>query len=545
MTTWASPRGESDVVNIRNQEWNETSQRRSLLRHLDLRFQHPDQEQRYKQGLVNDVILGGLVCIGCAATATLFATVPTLTRELSRDQDPLGETFGVRDWVFIIWSLNLVLMLSFIVCGCVRFCKGYLAQWNWEAFFVVVVSIFLFSTAFANFWHFPFVVGADPTTVWAHNPRGSDIFMLLGIDAILTMVAMYVPIRSSVLWIPFVFAVLPFFVNTIAFESVFSDSHMVVFALLGLSAMAYHGALRRENTHRQKWALAHMVEEAEEVMREQDNTIQETTAQVKGLRVVAEALCDVILKVDSKMHVRNADQQQDAFFETKLEGRRFEEFLSEQDRSRFANLMSSIKVGFPACLPLTIRKQHLNSEVHLLAVDTGMTREPRYLIGIRIEAEQFSANAEEAVRKVESVDSPRGSHGFSAVLPRADSQPKVKVDFSEEDDISCRTYPRYAQNKEPLYTPARSRALCIKKLLPRWQVPRDTDSCCQYHTVVDSMVEAMELLANTSCEPLFQTFGGAQCQRCLCMCNREQRRCAVCGYTLEENAQHSPHADLS
>eukprot|EP00913_Durusdinium_trenchii_P029818 g27943.t1 len=124
MTTWASPRGESDVVNIRNQEWNETSQRRSLLRHLDLRFQHPDQEQRYKQGLVNDVILGGLVCIGCAATATLFATVPTLTRELSRDQDPLGETFGVRDWVFIIWSLNLVLMLSFIVCGCVRFCKG-------------------------------------------------------------------------------------------------------------------------------------------------------------------------------------------------------------------------------------------------------------------------------------------------------------------------------------------------------------------------------------------------------------------------------------
>lgn len=22
-------------------------------------------------------------------------------------------------------------------------------------------------------------------------------------------------------------------------------------------------------------------------------------------------------------------------------------------------------------------------------------------------------------------------------------------------------------------------------------------------------------------------------------------RCAVCGYTLEENAQHSPHADLS
>ena len=39
--------------------------------------------------------------------------------------------------------------------------------------------------------------------------------------------------------------------------------------------MAYHGALRREQTHRQKWTFKHMVEEAEEVMREQDNVIKE------------------------------------------------------------------------------------------------------------------------------------------------------------------------------------------------------------------------------------------------------------------------------
>lgn len=543
MSTWASPRdsqdgpkdGAFDVVPVMRNSWAENRENsvrsvrrpQSLLRELDLRF-HPDQERKYKQGLQENLVVGGLACIGSATGATLFAVVPTFVREVAREEKAFGTTFDARAWVFLVWALNLLLMLSYILLSTIRLCRGRLQSWNWEAFFVVVVSIFLFSMVFANFWHLPFIVGEDPVGLWVHDARGSDIFMLLAIDGILTMVAMYVPVRSSVLWIPFVCAVVPFFVNTLVFQSVFTDTHMILFALLGLSGFAYHGALRREKTHRQKWTFEHMVEEAEEVMREQDNKIQETTAQVKGLRVVAEALCDVIVKLDSKKCVDGANPRQDAFFETKLEGRCFEDFLSEQDRSRFSKLMSSIQVGFPACMPVTIRKKHLTSEVHLLAVDTGITREPRYLIGMRIEAEHFTA-VEEEVGRVHSGESAavRSSSGMPWV-----SKP-VKVDF-EDDDISCKTYPRLATTNVPLTTPARSRALCIKKLLPRWQVPRNMNSCCQYHTAVDSVVEALELLATTSCEPLFQTFGGGQCRRCLCMCNREQRRCAVCGFALEE-----------
>eukprot|EP00435_Cladocopium_sp_Y103_P051392 s2722_g15.t4 len=975
MSTWASPRDAAPkddafgVVPVMLSEWHENSVRsvkrpHSLMSELDLRFK-PDQERKYKQGLQENLVVGGLACIGSATGATLFAVVPAFVREVAREENPFGTTFDARAWVFLVWALNLLLMLSYLLLSTIRLCRGRLQSWNWEAFFVVVVSIFLFSMAFANFWHLPYIVGEDPVGLWVHDARGSDIFMLLAIDGILTMVAMYVPVRSSVLWIPFVcesagfdpfeigmpseigqyqfqrlrsvvllsavlakiataerswgdlhidgdrswqtttlpdesegeeeqpqgsiaysalharteaflkasrnyqvavkgplmdatdvylqqkeryehfahnldkgerqqhklihmmrsslrkhhgrkmeefqktleaeraekkatgedenedededdedsdeaddsteesgdsgsteseseegkeernderaetppadsdskdesdkkskesaapnanseehhenpekeskakdesekkskesaaptatseehhepaenanseehhepaenanseaehhenpekeskakdesekeskesaastatseavlstsrlpekkqnhlardamrgkrrskvprsgadvtpmpnslrpdrpvkikgvagkmlafgqlrhvpaspeseenlgsssadalsirlevatseswqVAVVPFFVNTIVFQSVFTDTHMILFALLGLSGFAYHGALRREKTHRQKWTFEHMVEEAEEVMREQDNTIQETTAQVKGLRVVAEALCDVIVKLDSKKCVYGANTRQDAFFETKLEGRCFEDFLSEQDRSRFSKLMSSIQVGFPACMPVTIQKEHLTAEVHLLAVDTGLTREPRYLIGMRIEAEHFTA-VEEEVGKVQSVESARGSSS----LGMARLSKPVKVDF-EDDDISCKTYPRLAATNVPLATPARSRALCIKKLLPRWQVPRNMNSCCQYHTAVDSVVEALELLATTSCEPLFQTFGGGQCRRCLCMCNREQRRCAVCGYALEEN--HSPlAADLS
>jgi len=547
VSMWASPRekgsdGLAVVPSSSRSEWTAHSaspekRPRSLFRQLDLRFDNPDQEQRYKQGLQGNLVVGGLVCIGSATAATLFAVVPAMWREIARDDgNQLGATFDARVWVFLVWSVNLLLMFIYLLLSATRLCLGRFLWWNWEAFFVLVVSVFLFSMAVANFWHLPMMVGENPSGVWVHDAQGSDIFMLLGIDGILTMVAMYVPLRSSVLWIPFVFAVIPFFVNTIVFQSVFSDSHMILFALLGLSGMAYHGALRREKTHRQKWTFEHMVEQAEEVMREQDNTIQETTAQVKGLRVVAEALCDVIVKLDSKKCVYGANVRQDAFFETKSEGRNFEDLLSEQDRSRFNQLMGSIKVGFPACMPVTIQKEHLSSEVHLLAVDTGMSREPRYLIGMRIEAEHFTA-IEEDVARVESLDSPRESRGSAGFAKKP-----VKVDF-EDDDISCKTYPRIAQTNVPLSTPARARALCIKKLLPRWQVPRNMNSCCQYHTIVDSVMEAVELLATTSCEPLFQTFSGVQCPRCLCMCNREQRRCAVCGFSLEES--QAPAAELS
>ncbi|CAE7723042.1 unnamed protein product, partial [Symbiodinium sp. KB8] len=63
---------------------------------------------------------------------------------------------------------------------------------------------------------------------------------------------------------------------------------MMVLAVLGLGTMAYHGALRREVTHRQKWMAENRVVAAEVSIRKKDFTIEETTAQVKGLRGVAE-----------------------------------------------------------------------------------------------------------------------------------------------------------------------------------------------------------------------------------------------------------------
>ncbi|CAE7723026.1 unnamed protein product, partial [Symbiodinium sp. KB8] len=45
--------------------------------------------------------------------------------------------------------------------------------------------------------------------------------------------------------------------------------------------------------------------------------------------------------------------------------------------------------GIPICLPATIQKNQITCEVHLLVVDTGERREPRFLVGIRVETEQY------------------------------------------------------------------------------------------------------------------------------------------------------------
>ncbi|CAJ1379489.1 unnamed protein product [Effrenium voratum] len=441
-----------------------------VLRQLDLRFGDVSQELRYKQSLNREVLFGGLVCVAAGAIGVVVAVLPAIVREASRTDLPL-EGFDARVAVFCTWVVNLTLMSTHILLSALSLATGCASSWNWEAFFALVVSVFAASMSLGNFWHLPLLAGQDPVSLWAHDARGSDIFVLLAIDAVLTMVAMYVPIRSCILWIPFLCAVVPYIVNTLMLRSVFADSHLILGAMLGLGAMAYHGALRRETTHRNKWIIEHVVEEAEEVILQQNSTIQETTAQVKGLRVVAEALCDVILNLDSKLHVCGAGVQQDGFFETRVEGKRFAELLTESDRSRFKQLVASSKAGFPVCMPATIQKQFLTHEVHLLLVNTGESRGAQFLVGIRIESEQILAQEEG-----DPASKTTGAAGrrFQSVVPTS----AANVDF-EEDDLSCKTYPRWDEQAVAAPTPARTRALCIKKVMPRWQVLRDPASCCQ------------------------------------------------------------------
>mmetsp|Transcript_56925 Transcript_56925/g.133536 ORF Transcript_56925/g.133536 Transcript_56925/m.133536 type:complete len:560 (-) Transcript_56925:65-1744(-) len=527
-TNWAAPRpvipvaeapgASSDHPSTYASEAGRQSQQ-GILHLLDLRFADAEQEKFYKDSLRHDVLQGTLLSFGSFIAGVIAAILPAIAREAARTDNPLGQGFDVRMAVIVTWSLNLIMLSSFFLIGLGAFFKGWFSWLNWESVFVTVASFFNLSLAMANFWHMPQLVGQDPKSVWSHDVSGSDMFVLLAMDGIMTLVAMYVPIRSCVLWLPFLCGVLPYLLNTIVFYSVFEDTHMMVLAVLGLGTMAYHGALRREVTHRQKWMAENRVVAAEVSMRKKDFTIEETTAQVKGLRGVAEALCDVILKLGSDLRVHGADLQHDAFFEQRVEGTLFDDLLAEPDRGRFRQMLTASKTGVPLCLPATIQKNQITCEVHLLVVDTGERREPRFLVGIRVETEQYSGLDSSEAARLQVADGLKNRN--------------EKQDWEEDSVGSFHTQARMAEKVPPPPTPVRSRALCIKKLLPRWNIPRDANSCCQYHTVVNSIVDAVELLSRTKCEPLWASFGSGQCTRCQCMYNREQKRCVVCGHTFE------------
>ena len=60
--------------------------------------------------------------------------------------------------------------------------------------------IFTGVLALANTWHAPFLFGRHPVEGWIHDARGAGTVSILTIGAFLTAMAVYIPVRSCVMW---------------------------------------------------------------------------------------------------------------------------------------------------------------------------------------------------------------------------------------------------------------------------------------------------------------------------------------------------------
>lgn len=516
----------------------QTCLHRLLLKYwdiFDIRFKDRDQEKAYKADLEIEVVRNSMVVVFAAVMIIVISIAGKYNDELTRTDGKrwtcaLGD---VRTTVFFCWLYTAALGLAYMSVGFARIQHNWFRWVNWESLFMFVITTNGVCLAVANFWHMPLIVGQNPEKVWERDPKGTDVLILLAIDGLMTMSTMYVPVRFCMTWSLPLFSVGSYFVETITLPSMFPyQRHITIGALLALTYFAYNGRLRGERTHREKWLALQMVVEAEETMKEQERTIEETAALVRGWRTVADALCDITVKLTSDLVVMGSEMQHDAFFQRSLEGQSFTVVLTERDQSRFASLVADCSSQqIPACMPSTICKKSMTSEVHLLLVDTGR-REPRYLLGIRVEADHFRESS--AGTEVNFSDI---NPGFHSILPRTFGKLDEKADNEhgmDDSDFSFQTYPKHEPPPVPFFTPVKARALSLKKLLPRWHVPRDIDSCCQLHTVITSIEEVSQYLMERPCEPLWSTWSGGQCLRCKCMCNNAKRRCVVCGYEPED-----------
>ncbi|CAE8591135.1 unnamed protein product, partial [Polarella glacialis] len=258
-----------------------------------------------------------------------------------------------------------------------------------------------------------------------------------------------------------------------------------------------------------------------------------TSALAKGLRSVANSLCDVLVKLTSDMKVWGAESGHNAFFEQDMEGRKFTDILEERDITRFNALLNLVsKDHVPACLPVTIRRSQTTSECHLLLVDTGR-REPRYLLGIRVESDQAHSMMLPADNYSEVIQS-SGMVDYLGLVPSVTRIGQGNNSYNhqmmmQDADFSFTTYPKNAPPPPPQFTPIKARALSVRKLMPRWNLLRDPEACCMFHTNARSLGAVIDHLLTAPCDPLWSTLSGGQCHRCKCMCTEAWQRCVVCG----------------
>lgn len=487
------------------------------IKSCDIRFEDKRDEASFRASLEPDVLRSGFFVAFLLLIIIPFALIPTYAREAdSSNLNPFQLARpDVRNLTLGVWLCSFTVTGAFVTAAMLRIWKEWFMSWNWERLMMIVVTWYALSLSLANFWHLPLICGKDPEKVWHRDPRGTEVYILLAMDGLMTMVAMYVPVRSCAFWVLPLCGAGTYSVLLLVVDSVFpEDRHLTISALLGLAFLSIHGLHRNEKHMRERWLALQRVQEVGEVVKKQETKIQETAALVKGLRTVAEALCDIIVKLSGDLRVHGSERMHDTFFEREMEGHLFTEVLEDSDRGRFLSLVSEAsKAHVPACMPVTLMKKFSKCEAHLLLVDTGR-REPRYILGIRIETENMTTQQQD----------------FSSLVPQPILNTVRLTDIDEDSDFSFTTFPKNDPAPPPFYTCVKARALSLRKLIPRWNVPRDIEGCCQFHTVVASIEDVVRYLADSPCEPLWSTLAGGQCARCKCMCTNARAKCVVCGY---------------
>ncbi|CAE8639592.1 unnamed protein product, partial [Polarella glacialis] len=258
-------RGVSKEADLGSSRWQSCKsigkEIRRYLSTLDLRFEDASEEVNFKESLENEVILHGCLAALCGVIVIPVALVPVFAREFSF-MFALGD---VRSGLLLTWCSTFIVVLSYLITSALRLWKGWFKKWNWELYFMISASYYALSLSFANFWHMPLMVGIRPESVWHHDARGTEVFILLALDGLMTCVAMYVPVRACNLWILPVLGVGSYLVLLMAVDSVFpNDRHLTVGALLALTSMASNGAWRNEKSRREKWqALLRVLEQEE------------------------------------------------------------------------------------------------------------------------------------------------------------------------------------------------------------------------------------------------------------------------------------------
>mmetsp|Transcript_40062 Transcript_40062/g.128527 ORF Transcript_40062/g.128527 Transcript_40062/m.128527 type:complete len:596 (+) Transcript_40062:135-1922(+) len=530
------------------------------LRALDFRFKDREEEHRFKDSLELDLLRWMLLGCTLAAVCTTFNSFSTFGPELltGPETHDFSDMSDLRNIVFfgqlLLWTIVPACL------GCLlalRIFQDKFKAWNWEVIVTCTMCYGIVVIVVGQLFHLTKIIGGD-IEMWKSDDVtcSAEAWVLLGLNTMTNAACFFLPVRSIVSWLVPVFGLMTYSVMKASFATTDAIGVVVkILLLIALSYLAWHGSANNEKHLRTEWRVLQEVRKASEKIVEQQVSIQQgareiqekereieaTTDLVKSLQTVTRALCDTMVHLTSDLVIRNSDTA-GTFFEKDVEGMLFTDLLTKEDQARFImSLSRASQSNIPVCLPVTVHKQFTTSECHLVLVHRGNT-ELQYLVGIRTEKDnpiETQSLAVESRGKGAGITSAFGFGAmpgavpeppaiFNSIIPRAIGS----IDEDLESDFSFTTYPKADPPRPPKFTNSRARARTIRMILKRWNIPRDCESCCQYHTVLDSIDEAVECLRQQKCDPLWSTYN-EQCPRCACM--NQGPKCVVCGFAPEAN----------
>eukprot|EP00928_Gymnodinium_smaydae_P006357 TRINITY_DN12245_c0_g1_i1.p1 TRINITY_DN12245_c0_g1~~TRINITY_DN12245_c0_g1_i1.p1 ORF type:complete len:601 (-),score=102.41 TRINITY_DN12245_c0_g1_i1:270-2072(-) len=308
---------------------------------IDLRFADSATEAEFKIHLSKELISSTRFMAMLLILGGVLEVVQIYLTEVLRADDPFNPfaSFIGDPRAFRFWTIILVLMLfPCLLVACTYLGSNFeaLRFLNVEALAVAMVTMPCLALPWSNAWSSAMLYEKNPTTVWTKNVYSSEYSVALSIDALVTILCLFVPVRSCIKWITPCLTCISFATSVFALGSAFPENRAAnVFILCSLSVCATMGAWRNEVDAREKWIAQQQV----------DTKQLELEQQFICLSRMLDLLCDGFVHLSTDLRIVKPCQRLAALLMRagvdEMIGTSFCELLAtDVDRKRFADAVT-------------------------------------------------------------------------------------------------------------------------------------------------------------------------------------------------------------
>lgn len=365
-------------------------------RHLRLRFEDPAEEDAYVEESQKDLRRISMLIHVVIPLWIIPVAALVLFREIQSQQQPFRWSLSDHRFPTLAsWFLNL--FWSALNLGILRF--GRLVNVSQERLVVLSSILAAITMNFANVWHGPRLLGADPEAAWTSiaSPSAGESLRSISLHVQLCCITVFLPVRVRFLHMHNAAMPVLYLAPSIALGSPlpFSiNAQHFLFLTIAAGALSI-GAHRREFHQRGRWRALRAATAANE---EQQAKLDKNRVMERAMGMALSVLCDAVFQADEQFLLHGDCNK---FWEllgspgsptTKASLQ-----LCIKDWESFLWLVAqSTTSGLPQMLPLDFSVPSGNGVLRLdvFVMDTRLADGLRFLIGVRLPQLPVSGDAD-------------------------------------------------------------------------------------------------------------------------------------------------------